>query len=164
MAWPGSYPEAEGEDDMRLVDEDALAVITILQEAAGEPYVGKVAVAEVIRNRMQAKYSSDGTVSGTVLRPYQFSGWNTADPGRIRNIRADDHDKTVQECVQAWKEAQHGSDTVKGAVLYYNPDPRLVPVTPEWAKPHSAKQVAEVGHHVFFVPQKKRGTGGSSEV
>lgn len=149
---------------MRLVSEEALAVITIMQEAAGEPYVGKVAVAEVIRNRMQLKYASDGTVSGTVLRAKQFSGWNTSDPGRIRNVRADDDDEVVRECMRAWEEAKHGSDTVKGAVLYYNPDPRLVPVTPDWAKPHSAKQVAEVGHHVFFVPRQKRITGGSSEV
>lgn len=149
---------------MRLVTDDALAIITIMQEAAGEPYIGKVAVAEVIRNRMKAKYSSDGTVAGTVLRPYQFSGWNTEDRGRIRNIRADDTDPIVQECQRAWQEAWHGSDTVKGAVLYYNPDPRLVRETPDWAKPHSATLVAQVGHHVFFVPNKKRGTGGSSEV
>lgn len=149
---------------MRLIDDDALAVVTIMQEAAGESYLGKVAVAEVILNRMKQKYSSDGTVAGTVLKPYQFSGWNTADPGRIRNIRADDEDRVVQECVRAWEEAKHGSDTVKGAVLYYNPDPRLVPVTPDWAKPHSAVQVATIGHHVFFVPKQKRGTGGSSEV
>lgn len=149
---------------MRLVSEDALAIVTIMQEAAGEPYVGKVAVAEVILNRMKHKYSSDGTVSGTVLRPKQFSGWNTGDPGRIRNIRADDTDAVVQECIRAWEEAKHGSDTVKGAVLYYNPDPRLVPVTPDWAKSHSSVQVAEVGHHVFFVPRVMRGTGGTSEV
>lgn len=163
LAW-ATAGDAEGEDEMRLIPEDTLAIVTIMQEAAGEPYTGKVAVAEVILNRMKAKYSSDGTVSGTVLRPLQFSGWNSRDPGRIRNIRIDTDDPVVQECMRAWDEAKHGSDTVKGAVLYYNPDPRLVPVTPEWAKSHSAVQVAEVGHHVFFVPRVMRGTGGTSDV
>lgn len=150
---------------MRLISEDVLAVVTIMQEAAGEPYEGKLAVAEVIRNRMQAKYASDGTVSGTVLRPKQFSGWNTNDPGRIRNIRSDTESQVVQECLRAWEEAKAGSNTVHGAVLYYNPDPRLVPETPDWAKPHTATQVAKIGPHVFFVPKPaRRGTGGTSDV
>ncbi len=149
---------------MRLLHDRALAIVTIYQEAQGESYLGKLAVAEVIRNRMLLKYASDGTVAGTVLRPMQFSGWNAKDPGRVRAVQIDDIDPIVQECAKAWDEASAGSNTVKGAVLYYNPDPKLVPVTPDWAKPHSSKEVARIGHHVFFVPQSKRGTGGSSEV
>ena len=149
---------------MRVLSERALAIVTIYQEAQGEDYAGKLAVAEVIRNRMNKQYASDGTVAGTVLRPLQFSGWNAKDPGRVRNAKIDDTDQIVQDCVKAWEAALAGSNTVHGAVLYYNPDPRLVPVTPEWAKPHSAQEVARVGHHVFFIPVHKRGTGGSSEV
>lgn len=164
VAWSVPARDAEGENEMRMISDDALAVVTIMQEAAGEPYKGKVAVAEVIRNRMREKYASDGTVAGTVLRPYQFSGWNTKDPGRVRNIMIDDNDHVVQECINAWEQAKHGSNTIKGALLYYNPDPRLVPETPEWALPINADQVAEVGRHIFFVPIGKRGTGGASQV
>lgn len=149
---------------MRILSERALAVVTIYQEAQGELYAGKLAVAEVIRNRINQKYSSDGTVAGTVLRPLQFSGWNAKDPGRVRNAKLDDADPIVQECAKAWDEAMAGSDTVKGAVLYYNPDPKLVPVTPDWAMPDSAKEVARVGRHLFFVPRAGRGTGRSSDV
>lgn len=145
---------AEG-DTMRLISEDALAIVTIMQEAAGEPYAGKLAVAEVIRNRMQKKYASDGTISGTVLRPKQFSGWNTNDPGRIRNMRIDTDDKVVRECVSAWHEAQSGSNTTNNAVLYYNPD--IIHDTPEWALPDSAMLVAVVGQHHFFVPRPRPG-------
>lgn len=151
----GAIPTGE-ETIVRLITEDALAIVTIMQEAAGEPYAGKLAVAEVIRNRMQQKYSSDGTVSGTVLRPKQFSGWNTSDPGRIRTVRADDEHHIVQDCIKAWEEAKRGSQTVGGAVLYYNPDPRLVPVRPDWAKPIHATMVAEIAHHIFFVPIPKQ--------
>ena len=127
-----------------------------MQEAAGESYAGKLAVAEVIRNRMQRKYASDGTVSGTVLKPLQFSGWNAKDPGRIRTVRSDSEDKVVKECIRAWHEALAGSDTVKGAVLYYNPT--IIHETPEWALPDSAIPVAVVGQHHFFVPKARRGS------
>lgn len=44
-----------------LVPDDTWAILTIIGEAAGEPYVGQLAVAEVIRNRMRQRYASDGT-------------------------------------------------------------------------------------------------------
>lgn len=141
---------------MRLISEEALAVVTIMQEAAGEPYLGKLAVAEVIRNRMQRKYASDGTVAGTVLRPLQFSGWNAKDPGRIRSVRADSDDSVVRECIRAWNEARAGSNTVHGAVLYYNPS--IIKETPDWAFTDSATEVAVVGQHHFFIPKPRPGT------
>lgn len=141
---------------MRLITEEALAVVTIMQEAEGESYLGKLAVAEVIRNRMNKKYASDGTVSGTVLRPLQFSGWNAKDPGRIRSVRADSDGAIVRDCIRAWNEARAGSNTVHGAVLYLNPS--LVSPLPEWSLPDSAEEVAVVGPHHFFIPKSRPGT------
>lgn len=152
---PGSFATGE-EGRVRLISEDALAIVTIAQEAEGEPYIGKVAVAEVIRNRMNRKYASDGTVSGTVLRPLQFSGWNAKDPGRLRTVRSDTTDIVIQQCVRAWEEAKAGSDVVRGAVLYYNPS--LVTETPDWALPDSATEVAVIGQHHFFIPKQRNGT------
>lgn len=155
VAWwhPAHGP---GEIYMRLITEEALAVITIRQEAEGEPYAGKLAVAEVIRNRMNKNYASDGTVSGTVLRPLQFSGWNAKDLGRIRSVRADTDESVVKDCIRAWNEARAGSDTVHGAVLYYNPS--IIKDAPDWALPDSAIEVAVVGQHHFFVPKPRPGT------
>ena len=133
---------------MRLISETALAAITIWQEARGEAYEGKLAVAEVIRNRMKERYASDGTVAGTVLRARQFSGWNTEDVNRIPSLKIDDADKAVHECVRAWKEAtSYGTRTAKGALLYYAPALAL----PGWAK--GCREVARVGGHVFLVPR-----------
>jgi spore germination cell wall hydrolase CwlJ-like protein len=145
---------------MRLITEETLAVATIFQEAEGESYLGKLAVAEVIRNRMLKLYASDGTVSGTVLRPYQFSGWNTKDPGRLRSVRADNDGAIVRDCIRAWNEAQAGSNTVHGAVLYYAPSTlkALGLPEPDWALPDSADEVAIVGKHHFFVPKPRPGT------
>lgn len=137
---------------MRLVSEDTLAIITIFQEARGESWEGKLAVAEVIRNRMRQKYSSDGTVSGTVLRAFQFSGFNTQDPNRIPSFRIDGDDPVVKECEKAWKESEQTleirSSITKGAVLYYNPT--IVIQKPKWVD--LSVEVARVGPHVFYRP------------
>lgn len=81
---------------MQLVPDDSWAILTIYGEAAGEPMEGKLAVAHVIRNRMRFKYQSDGTVVGTVLKPFQFSMWS--DRARLMAARADDEDERLIEC------------------------------------------------------------------
>jgi N-acetylmuramoyl-L-alanine amidase len=134
---------------MRLIADDALAIATIWQEARGESYRGKLAVARVIRNRMARRYQSDGTVEGTVLAPYQFSGWNTRDPNRIGAMRLDDTDPVVRDCQLAWEESRE-VDPTNSALLYYNP--KIVPTPPEWAKPLHARETSRIGDHVFFVP------------
>lgn len=143
----------------RLIEGDTLAILTIAQEAFLEPYAGKLAVAEVIRNRTRQHYMSDGTVEGTVLRAYQFSGWNNGDPVRIKAMRYDDSDSRIQDCIKAWKEAKAGSQTVGQAVLYYNPTYRMPDgstiKTPKWALPGYGKEVARAGAHVFFVESKE---------
>jgi spore germination cell wall hydrolase CwlJ-like protein len=47
--------------------------LNMLEEAGGEIDDGKAAIARIVKNRMALKYSSDGTVQGTVLWPDQFS-------------------------------------------------------------------------------------------
>lgn len=131
---------------MKLISEDALAVITLYQEARGEPYAGKIAVGEVIRNRMRRFYSSDGTVAGTVLKPWQFSGWESGDPNRIKSLKIDDSDPVVQECIAAWR-ASAETNYAGGAVLYCNL--AAVQVRPAWAR--DDKRVAMLGHHTFFM-------------
>lgn len=145
----------------RLIPDNILAAITIYQEAAGEPYEGKLAVAEVIRNRMTRRYSSDGSVAGTVLRAWQFSGWNTdAGPVRIKSLQVDGDNLIVRQCLAAWTEAtEMRTDSVKGAVLYLNPETALkqAGVLPEWARDgddhravNASLVLATVGRHVFL--------------
>lgn len=144
---------------------DFFAVVTIAQEAIGEPYAGKLAVAEVIRNRTMSRYSSDGTVIGTVLRSWQFSGWNPEkleddklQPIDVKAYLARAYKQIAQantalldDCITAWEEAKQGSNTINGAVEYYAP---AVVATPKWARPEHAIQMAEVGGHVFFTPKQ----------
>lgn len=118
--------------------------MTIWQEARGESHEGRVAIGEVIRNRMKQRVHSDGTVAGTVLAPYQFSGYNTKDPNRIPSFLLDDDSPCCCDCRTAWDESET-TNLTKGATFYYNP--RVVG-TPAWAVP--AKHVATVGHHEFY--------------
>lgn len=130
---------------MKLVPDDALAIITIWQEARNQPYLGMVAVGEVIRRRMARRYNSDGTMAGTVCRAWQFSGWNTDDPNRVPSLCLDDADPIVQQCEKAWEHSA-SSDFSRGAVLYCNL--KILPTRQAWAK--ESKRVAEIGDHTFF--------------
>jgi spore germination cell wall hydrolase CwlJ-like protein len=132
---------------MRLITDTALAVLTIFQEARGESYEGRLAVAEVIRNRMKEKYSSDGTVAGTVGRRAQFSGMDNHDPNFVPSLKLDDDDPVVQSCMKAWQDANlNGTNVAKGALLYF----AFALVQPGWAK--NCVEVARIGGHVFFSP------------
>lgn len=128
---------------MKLIDPVKLAIITLWQEARGEPFDGKVAVAEVIRTRMLRKFFSDGTIEGTVLRAKQFSGWNPGDPNRIISVRLDDEDTAVKDCQKAWEVSERTALT-KGADHYVN----LSIVRPPWFD--DAKVTAVIGNHTFL--------------
>lgn len=134
---------------MRLVSDDLLGIVTLFQEAEGESYPGKVAVAEVILRRTARRYMSDGTVAGTVLRPFQFSGWNTGSTNRIRSLKLNDDDPAVRECIRAWNHAKAGSNTTGNAVHYFNPELCF----PDWAR--GAEVVAEIGNHRFVIPKEE---------
>lgn len=129
-----------------LVPDDTWAILTIIGEAAGEPYVGQLAVAEVIRNRMRQRYASDGTAVGTVLRARQFSCWNSGYVGRVRMAKSHQDQPAARSAIRAWAEAcGRDTDITHGAVLYFNP--RLA--SPHW----DAVVVAEIGNHRFLRPK-----------
>lgn len=134
-----------------LFSDEALAVSTIWQEARGEPFIGKLAVAQVIRNRVLLKYNSDGTVAGTVLAPYQFSGWNTNDPNRVVSVLINTADPVVDACRTAWLLVnQKGVGDKFPAVLFHA---STMKEYPEWSKSTKVKKVAEIGNHIFYVDE-----------
>lgn len=132
---------------MRLVSDFALAIITIWQEARGEPQAGRQAVGEVVRHRMAKK---NKTVAEIVLAPYQFSGYNTKDPNRVPSFLLTDDDPIVKLCAQAWLDSA-SSNMTEGATLYLSPS-TLIELNlpyPDWAK--KARRTVEIGRHEFFV-------------
>jgi len=131
---------------VRLISDDALAIATIWQEARGEDFEGKVGVAEVIRNRT----AGGKTVASVVLRPFQFSGWNTKDGNRVPSMSIDDEDPVVQECQEAWLKALDGSDLTQGADHYLN---KVLVINirgslPRWTD--KLEETVTIGAHTFY--------------
>ena len=110
--------------------EEGLAVATMWQEARGSDDKARLAVAHVIRNRMAQMYTSDGTVAGTVLVPWQFSGWMDATIARESLVYAGTDSLDLEGI---WQQSATEPDPTDGAVLYYSPAAMSPPGTvPSW--------------------------------
>lgn len=157
------------------MDDNLLAATCIADEAAGEPYEGKVAVGCVILNRMAAQYESDGTVTGTVEKRFQFSGfWFAMEAGHYTQVEFDQAGAAAEaqtlynefstqpiwsDCVKAWWDARQWANGQPlsftpgpqfeqldhNAVLYFNP---RVCAAPDWATPDRLEAV--IFRHNFY--------------
>ncbi|MGE5580842.1 MAG: cell wall hydrolase [Bacillota bacterium] len=118
--------DASASDDLWLMAR------TIYAEAAGEPYMGKVAVGAVIMNRVRSPLFPN-TVAGVIYEPWQFScvgNW-------MFNSRPD------QDSLNAARDAMNGVDPTGGALFYFNY--HTVTNSWLWAKPFAAR----IGNHWF---------------
>jgi N-acetylmuramoyl-L-alanine amidase len=79
-------------------------------EARGEPYLGKVAVAAVVLNRV-ADPRFPNTIEGVIYQPGAFTA---VSDGQI-NLAPD------EESLRAARDALNGWDPTYGAIYYYNP-------------------------------------------
>ena len=103
-------------------------------EARGEPYLGKVAVAAVVLNRI-ASPSFPNTIAGVV---YQTHAFTAVSDGQI-NLTPD------SESIRAARDAMNGWDPTGGSIYYYNP----ATATSSWI--FSRKVVLSIGRHNFAV-------------
>lgn len=128
---------------------------TIWGEARGEPVIGQVAVANVIRNRVEAGrwYSAGpgtymghaippGSTAAVCLHPWQFSVWNEPDGERLWHTDPG----PLQKRIAAQTLAHRYPDMLEGATHYYAP--RGVRVAPDWSL--GRKPVVEIGGHKFY--------------
>lgn len=143
---------------MRPPDDLHWLATTIFQEAGGESYLGKLAVAHVIMNR---KKDSNSTVASIVLSPFQFSAWNTDSPTRALLGKINSDSISWIDSFKAACSAYFGfePDPSKGARFYLNPVTvlKVVGKLPKWAanpkdltKLDEAKVTAKIGNHVFI--------------
>jgi len=73
-----------------MITDDELAITCIVAEAGNQPHEGQTAVGCVILNRIKYKYSSDGTMIGTVLHKWAFSwAWAAMENGRYQQVAFD---------------------------------------------------------------------------
>lgn len=103
-------------------------------EARGESYVGQVAVAAVILNRV-ASPDFPNTIYGVIYQPWAFTAVHD---GQI-NL------EPTYESYQAAQDALNGWDPTYGALYYYNP----AVATSQWI--YSRQIVTTIGDHVFAI-------------
>lgn len=104
----------------------------VYAEARGESYVGQVAVAAVILNRVEHP-SFPNTIAGVVYQPWAFTA---VYDGQI-NLEPD------QTAYSAAQDALNGWDPTYGCIYYYNPET----ATSQWI--FSREVVTTIGKHVF---------------
>ncbi|MGN1162488.1 MAG: spore cortex-lytic enzyme [Christensenellales bacterium] len=103
-------------------------------EARGEPYVGQVAVAAVILNRVKDP-AFPNTISGVIYQPWAFTAVNDGQINLEPNSTA----------YQAAQDALNGWDPTYGCLYYYNP----ATATSKWI--FSRQTVVTIGKHVFAI-------------
>ncbi|MEG0741959.1 MAG: spore cortex-lytic enzyme [Clostridia bacterium] len=103
-------------------------------EARGEPYVGKVAVAAVVLNRVKSSLFPN-TISGVI---YQAGAFDAVSDGQI-NLTPDN------DSLRAARDALNGWDPSGGCIYYYNP----VTATNSWIWSRTVQ--LSIGKHNFAI-------------
>ncbi|MCA0970326.1 spore cortex-lytic enzyme [Halobacillus litoralis] len=119
---PGGYSQ----NDIQLMAN------AVYGEARGEPYVGQVAVAAVIINRV-ASSSFPNSVSGVIFEPRAFTAVSDGQIWLTPN-------ETAKEAVI---DALNGWDPSGEAMYYFNPNT----ATSSWI--WSRPQIKQIGKHIF---------------
>lgn len=128
-----------------------LAIRTIYGEAAAEPDDGKLAVAAVIKNRLNTGKFGD-SVPAVVLAPNQFEPWMRPD-GRARMMAlkpgTPEYDKIGSMVDQVFSD--QAPDPTNGATHFYAPQAQaaLGRQPPRWA---ANQQPLNIGRHAFYAP------------
>ena len=121
-----NVPEGFSDNDIQIMAQ------AVYGEARGEPYIGQVAVAAVIMNRINSP-TFPNTASGVIFEPRAFTA--VAD-GQIYM----DPDETARRAVI---DAINGQDPSGNAMYYFNPDTATSGWI--WTRP----QIKKIGKHIF---------------
>lgn len=130
---------------------DALSLLATLVagEALSEPYVGKLAVAWVVRNRVENPNNAwfGAGWHGVMLKKWQFSCFNANDPvcPKLVNVTKWAGVRNWYECYKAAAAAffDFENDPTSGADHYHTTS-----VAPYWAA--DEKPVVQIGAHLFY--------------
>ena len=123
----------------------ALLAIVIWREARGEPLAGKIGVACVIRNRVNADKVGPGRWTAVITERFQFSSMTApGDPTLVEWPQ--DNDPSWLVCMIVAEGVYNGTtpDNTFGATLYVN----LAVANPEWA--HTAVKTVVLGKQTFY--------------
>lgn len=106
----------------------------VYAEARGEPYIGQVAIAAVVLNRVEDSRFPN-TISGVIYQPYAFTAVSDGQINLEPNATA----------TSAAQDALNGWDPTNGCIYYYNP----ATATSAWIWSREVK--LSIGSHNFAV-------------
>lgn len=112
--------------------EVELLARAVYSEARGEPFMGQVAVAAVILNRVQSP-DFPNTIAGVIYQPWAITAVQDGQFWLTPN----------QAAYTAAEQALQGVDPTMGALYYYNP----ITATNQWIR--SRQILTGIGNHVF---------------
>jgi N-acetylmuramoyl-L-alanine amidase len=121
-----NVPSGYSQNDIQLMAN------AVYGESRGEPYIGQVAVASVILNRVNSASFPD-TVAGVIFEPRAFTA--VAD-GQIWLTPNETAKKAVLDAINGW-------DPTGEAIYYFNP----ATATSGWI--WSRPQIKKIGKHIF---------------
>ena len=104
----------------------------VYDESRGEPYVGQVAVAAVVLNRVKSA-AFPNSISGVIYQPYAFT---CVSDGQL-------YLEPDQSAYNAARDAMNGWDPTNGCLYYYNP----ATATSAWI--WSRPIMLQIGRHNF---------------
>jgi len=119
-------PAGYSENDIKLLAN------AVYGESRGEPYIGQVAVASVILNRVENP-AFPNSISGVIFEPLAFTA--VAD-GQIWLTPNEQAKKAVIDAINGW-------DPTGEAIYYFNPET----ATSKWI--WSRPQIKTIGKHIF---------------
>lgn len=123
-------------NDIYITDSQTYLIAQVVYgESGAEPYIGKVAVASVILNRVRNPFFPK-TVESVIKQKNAFS---CVKNGKI-NIIPD------EASYRAVLQALRGQDPTDKAVFFYNPKT----ATSTWMKSIRKKNIIKIGNHSFF--------------
>lgn len=125
--------------------QDVWLAKTMWGEARGEGTRGMQAVGNVVMNRVNAGSWYGASIKDVVLKPYQFSSWNTNDPNRavIENMTAQQLALNGSLAIARQVIAGTLPDITGGATHYHAKN-----VNPAWVS--SMERTATIGNHIFY--------------
>ncbi len=121
-----NVPNGFSQNDIKLMAN------AVHGESRGEPYIGQVAVAAVILNRLESP-SFPHTIAGVIFEPGAFTA---VSDGQIWLIPNETSKKAVLDAINGW-------DPTGGAIYYFNPNT----ATNKWI--WSRPQIKQIGKHIF---------------
>lgn len=127
-----STGNATGSSSGYSSSDEYLLAKCVYAEARGEPYVGQVAVAAVVLNRVKSA-SFPNTIAGVIYQPWAFTAVNDGQINLSPNATA----------IKAAKDALNGWDPTNGCLYYYNPST----ATSKWI--WSRTVMLSIGKHNF---------------